>query len=86
LKRPVLLGSLFLPQGPLSKGWPYLGRIAAARAGSSMGVHALAWACGLGAGSPVGPDAGGLVSGMGSFWDGWIFWKLWQFVIISRKL
>ena len=32
-----------------------------------------AWACRLGAGRPVGPDVGGLASGTGSFWVGWIF-------------
>jgi hypothetical protein len=39
-----------------------------------------------GARRPVGPAVRGLVSGIGNFWEGWIFLKLWQFVIISRKL
>ena len=49
-------------------------------------AHVPAWACRLGgAGGRSGPWSGGFISGMGSF-GGLGFWKLRQFVIISRKL
>ena len=38
-----------------------------------------------GAGRPVGPGVGGLVSGIGSFWEGWVFGSCGSSLLLAEN-